>query len=178
MGMIQGLTICWVEILRREEVVSTSVSSFFSFLLSILRVSPLSFTPTNVSPFPRSRVYQKRDRNILSRKSVQVESVFLIDLSISLLIRNQEESHLRRLIGKNWVSLQYWLHSSQVKLCCLELPAGVVFKNSARYIIYDMCFEVFCRKANLRLKATLNWQGLRNPRLRKSLSTLLLLLIG
>ena len=169
MGMIQGLTICWVEILRREEVVSTSVSSFFFF-------SPFHFTRFSTSintpkcqPFsPQSCLSEKRSKY----------TFFLIDLSISLLIRNQEESHLRRLIGKNWVSLQYLLHSSQVKLCCLELPAGVVFKNSARYIIYDMCFEVFCRKANLRLKATLNWQGLRNPRLRKSLSTLLLLLIG
>ena len=31
----------------------------------------------------------------------QVESVFLIDLNISLLIRSQEESHLMRLMAKS-----------------------------------------------------------------------------
>ena len=31
----------------------------------------------------------------------QVENVFLMKLNISLLIRNQEESHLRRLMGKS-----------------------------------------------------------------------------
>ena len=31
----------------------------------------------------------------------QVETVFLMDLNISLQIRNKEESHLRRLMGKS-----------------------------------------------------------------------------
>ena len=50
--------------------------------------------------------------------------------------RNQEESHHRRLMVKSWVSLQYLLYLSQVKLCGLELPAGAVFINSARYTCY------------------------------------------
>ena len=46
-----------------------------------------------------------------------------------LLIRNQEESHLRELIDKSWSSFftMFALYLSQVKLCCLELPAGAVF---------------------------------------------------
>ena len=45
----------------------------------------------------------------------QVENVFLMSLNISVLIRNQEGSHLRRLMGKSWVSLQYLFYLSQVK---------------------------------------------------------------
>ena len=39
----------------------------------------------------------------------QVESVFLIDLNISLLIRDQEDSHHRGLMSKSSISLKYWL---------------------------------------------------------------------
>ena len=45
----------------------------------------------------------------------QVENVFLMSLNISVLIRNQQGSHLRRLMGKSWVSLQYLFYLSQVK---------------------------------------------------------------
>ena len=38
----------------------------------------------------------------------QVESVFLIDLNISLLIRDQEDSHHRGLMSKSSISLKYW----------------------------------------------------------------------
>ena len=38
---------------------------------------------------------------------LKVESVFLMELNFSLLIMNQEESHLRRFMGESWVSLQY-----------------------------------------------------------------------
>ena len=59
----------------------------------------------------------------------QVESVFLMDLNVSLLIRNQEESHLKKTVGKSSVSWQYLLQLSQFKLCGFEEPAGTVFKN-------------------------------------------------
>ena len=38
----------------------------------------------------------------------QVESVFLIDVNISLLIRDQEDSHHRGLMSKSSISLKYW----------------------------------------------------------------------
>ena len=38
----------------------------------------------------------------------QVESVFLIDLNISLLVRDQEDSHHRGLTSKSAISLKYW----------------------------------------------------------------------
>ena len=62
-----------------------------------------------------------------------------MELNFSLLIMNQEESHLRRFMGESWVSLQYLLYLSQVKLCGLELAAGAVLINSARYIIIYIC---------------------------------------
>ena len=62
-----------------------------------------------------------------------------MELNFSLLIMNQEESHLRRFMGESWVSLQYLLYLSQVKLCGLELPPGAVLINSARYIIIYIC---------------------------------------
>ena len=48
-----------------------------------------------------------------------------------LLIRNQEESHLQRTMGKSW---QYLLYLSQFKVCGLQEPADAVFINPARYI--------------------------------------------
>lgn len=76
----------------------------------------------------------------------QVESVLFIDLNISLLISNQEESHLRRLL---WVRAEFlyiighWpLYLSQFKLCGLELSAGAVFINLARHIQTQMSTQL------------------------------------
>ena len=63
----------------------------------------------------------------------QVKSVFLMDLNISLLIRNQEESHLKRTIGKSWASWRYLLYLSQFKVCGLQESDGTVFINPARW---------------------------------------------
>ena len=63
----------------------------------------------------------------------QIESVFLMDLNVSLLVRNQGESLLGRLMGKSWVAFaRFLLDLSQVKLCGLELPAGAAFINADR----------------------------------------------
>ena len=51
-----------------------------------------------------------------------------------LLIRNQEESHLKRTMGKSWVSWRYLLYLSQFKVCGLQESDGAVFINPARYI--------------------------------------------
>ena len=56
-----------------------------------------------------------------------------------LLIRNQDESHLRRTMGKSSVSWQYLLQLSQFKVCGLQQPAGAVFINPAR-ILYISIF--------------------------------------
>jgi len=64
-----------------------------------------------------------------------------MELNISLLIRNQEEIHLRRLMGTSSVSLQYLLYLRHAKLCGLTLPAGAVFINLARYIIYIYIYD-------------------------------------
>ena len=51
-----------------------------------------------------------------------------------LLIRNQEESHLKRTMAKSRVSWQYLLYLSQFKVCGLQEHAGALFLNPARYI--------------------------------------------
>ena len=68
-----------------------------------------------------------------------------MDLNVSLLIRNQEESHLRRPTGKSSVFflLLYLLELSQLKLCGLEEPAGSVFINPATYTYYYTLDVVF-----------------------------------
>ena len=62
------------------------------------------------------------------------KSVFLMDLNVLLLIRNQEKSHLKRTMSKSRVSWKYLFYLSQFKVCGLQELAGAVFINPARYI--------------------------------------------
>ena len=57
-----------------------------------------------------------------------------------LLIRNQDESHLKRTMGKSSVSWQYLLQLSQFKVCGLQQPAGAVFINPARVLYIYLYF--------------------------------------
>ena len=61
-----------------------------------------------------------------------------------LLIRNQDESPLKRTMGKGSVSWRYLLKLSQFKVCGLQQPAGAVFINPATILyIYIYIYIYF-----------------------------------
>ena len=61
----------------------------------------LSIKKATTAKFISQVCFVKNEMFCPATRDDQVESVFLMDLNISLLIKKQEESHLRRLMGKS-----------------------------------------------------------------------------